>query len=230
MVARTSLAIGPVAALGLLLMTSLSAKGLGLSSTTVVYFGLEPGTPVQDGTSFDLSVFVLGEPAGAPANQTEVTQVWQNLHVLYLGPAPAEFANWSVPSWTEGSFVLDLSLTPAEVAAIESGDALLALNSSVVVDGSILGASGVIDGLLLSSSVVVGAWWSTLFGIPTPPPDPSLSSFQGIISDLAWFGSSTAGRAAYAASTIVAILLYLWEGHKLARAKLLGKPSRREAS
>jgi len=49
---------------------------------------------------------------------------------------------------------------------------------------------------------------------------------QGILDDLAWFGSSTAGRAAYAATTIVAVLLYLWEGHKLARAKLLGGPSR----
>ena len=166
------------------------------------------------------------EPAGAGANGSETKQAWQDLQVEYLGPIPGPFENWSVPSWGAGRFDLQLVLTNTEVGAIEGGQAILALNSSIVVDGSVLGASGQVDGAILSSSVVAGTWWTTIFGIPTPPPDPSLSSVQGILDDLAWFGSSTAGRAAYAATTIVAVLLYLWEGHKLARAKLLGRPSR----
>ena len=199
-------------------------------ASAVDYFDLEPGTPTQYGTTFALPVFVLGEPAGSAANFSEVKQAWQDLQVLYLGEDSAELGNWSVSSWGEGSFDLELSLTSGEIAAVESGDALIALNSSVEVDGSVLGAAGIIDGGLLSSSVVLGAWWSTIFGIQTPPPGPSFSSLQGILSDLAWFGSSTAGRAAYAAATIVAILLYLWEGHKLARAKLLGRPYGRGTS
>jgi len=192
----------------------------------VQYFRLAPGTPTESGTTFDVPVFVLGEPAGAGANGSETKQAWQDLQVEYLGPIPGPFENWSVPSWGAGRFDLQLVLTNTEVGAIEGGQAILALNSSIVVDGSILGASGQVDGAILSSSVVPGTWWTTIFGIPTPPPDPSLSSVQGILDDLAWFGSSTAGRAAYAATTIVAVMLYLWEGHKLARAKLLGPPSR----
>jgi hypothetical protein len=192
----------------------------------VQYFRLAPGTPTESGTTFDVPVFVLGEPAGAGANGSETKQAWQDLQVEYLGPIPGRFENWSVPSWGTGRFDLHMVLTNTEVSAIEDGQAILALNSSIVVDGSVLGASGQVDGPILSSSVVAGTWWNTIFGIPTPPPDPSLSSVQGILDDLAWFGSSTAGRAAYAATTIVAVMLYLWEGHKLARAKLLGPPSR----
>jgi hypothetical protein len=191
----------------------------------VQYFRLAPGTPTESGTTFDVPVFVLGQPAGGEANGSETKQAWQDLQVEYLGPIPGQFENWSVPSWGAGRFDLQLVLTDPEVSAIEDGQAILALNSSIVVDGSVLGASGQVDGAILSSSAVVGTWWNTVFGIPTPPPDPSLSSVQGILADLAWFGSSTAGRAAYAATTIVAVLLYLWEGHKLARAKLLGRPS-----
>jgi hypothetical protein len=192
----------------------------------VQYFRLTPGTPTESGTTFDVPVFVLGQPGGGDANGSETKQAWQDLQVEYLGPIPGPFENWSVPFWGAGRFELQLVLTGTEVTSIEGGQAILALNSSIVVDGSVLGASGQVDGAILSSSAVVGTWWNTVFGIPTPPPDPSLSSVEGILADLAWFGGSTAGRAAYAATTIVAVMLYLWEGHKLARAKLLGRPSR----
>lgn len=195
-------------------------------SPAVQYFRLDPGTPTETGTTFDVPVFVLGEPAGAPANRTETQQAWQDLRVEYLGVTPGPLANWSVPSWGPGRFDLQLVLTDEQIGTVEDGQALLALNSSIVVGGSILGAAGKIDGQVLGSSVVGGAWWSTVFGILTPPPDPSFSSVQGIVDDLAWFGSSTAGRAAYAATTLIAVSLYLWEGHKLARAKLVGRYSR----
>jgi hypothetical protein len=207
-----------------------SAGATSPSSSGVEYFDLDPGTPTQSGTTFSVPVFVIAEPAGFAASPGEVQQVWQNLVVVYLGDVGSVPVNWSVTTWGTGSFDLQLPLSPYEIASVESGAALLALNSSVVVAGSAVSASGLIDGAVLNSSIVAGAWWSTLFGIATPPPDPSFSSLQGIVDDLAWFGGSTAGRAAYAAATIVAILLYLWEGHKLARAKLLGTGSRREAS
>ena len=207
-----------------------SAGAASPSSSGVEYFDLDPGTPTQSGTTFAVPVFVIAEPAGFAASPAEVQQVWQNLVVVYLGDVGSQSVNWSVTTWITGNFDLQLTLPPSEIASVESGAALLALNSSVVVAGSAVSASGLIDGTVLNSSIVAGAWWSTLFGIATPPPDPSFSSLQGIVDDLAWFGSSTAGRAAYAAATIVAILLYLWEGHKLARAKLLGTGSRREAS
>jgi hypothetical protein len=209
--------------------TLLVAVGVGTASPSdlsgVQYFRLDPGTPTETGTMFDIPVFVLGQPAGGPANLSETTQAWQDLQVQFLNATPAPFTAWSVREWGAGRFDLDLALTSAQAGAVEDGQALLTLNSSVVVDGTVLGASGQVDGAVLSSAIVIGAWWSNVFGIPTPPPDPSLSSLHGIVDDLAWFGDSTAGRAAYAATTLVAILLYLWEGHKLARAKLLGRPS-----
>jgi hypothetical protein len=207
-----------------------SAGASSRSSSGVEYFDLDPGTPTQSGTTFLVPIFVIAEPAGFAASPGEVQQIWQNLVVNCLSDGGSQSVNWWVSTWGTGSFELQLSLSPSEIASVESGAALLALNSSVVVAGSAVSASGLIDGAVLNSAIVAGAWWSALFGIATPPPDPSFSSLQGIIDDLAWFGSSTAGRAAYAAATIVAILLYLWEGHKLARAKLLGTGSPREAS
>jgi hypothetical protein len=225
-----------VAALACLLLVAPVIRGESPSASpataAVQYFRLDPGTPTQTGTVFDVPIFVMGEPAGSVANRSEVQQTWQDLQVVYLGGTPATFTNWSVPAWGLGRFDLRLSLTGSEIGAIEGGQALLALNSSIMVGTTVLGAAGTIDGPVLISSVVVGAWWSTIFGIQTSPPDPSFSSFQGIIADLAWFGSSTAGRAAYAGTTLVAISLYLWEGHKLARAKLVGtatKPQREAA-
>ena len=222
--------VGLVSAVALLTVLASLAGASSPSSPGVEYFALDPGTPTQTGTSFSIPVFVIGEPAGFAASSNEVEQAWQNLAVVYLDAGGSQPANWSVTAWGTGSFELQLSLSSSEISAVNGGVALVALNSSVVVDGSVVSASGLIDAPVLISAIVTGAWWSTLFGIATPPPDPSFSSLQGIIDDLAWFGSSTAGRAAYAAATIVAILLYLWEGHKLARAKLLGASSRKEAS
>ena len=225
-----------VAVLTSLLLVLPGARGAAPSPSSdgsaVQYFRLDPGTPTQADTTFDVPVFVMGEPAGSVANRSEVQQTWQDLQVVYLNDTPETFNNWSVPSWGMGRFDLRLSLANAEVGAIEGGQAILALNSSVVVGTTILGAAGTIDGPVLGSSIVTGSWWSTIFGIQTPPPDPTFSSLQGIIDDLAWFGSSTAGRAAYAATTLVAVTLYLWEGHKLAKARLLGAPAktRREAT
>jgi hypothetical protein len=230
------LAVALVAALACLLLVLPSVRGEGPAAApaaaAVQYFRLDPGTPTQADTTFDVPVFVMGEPAGSVANRSEVQQTWQDLQVVYLNDTPETFNNWSVPSWGMGRFDLRLSLANAEVGAIEGGQAILALNSSVVVGTTILGAAGTIDGPVLGSSIVTGSWWSTIFGIQTPPPDPTFSSLQGIIDDLAWFGSSTAGRAAYAATTLVAVTLYLWEGHKLAKARLLGAPAktRREAT
>ena len=223
------LAAALVAVLACLLLVVPGVRGEGPASSeaaAVQYFRLDPGTPTQTGTTFDVPVFVMGEPAGSVANRSEVQQTWQDLQVVYLGDTPTIFTNWSVSSWGLGRFDLRLSLTNAEVGAIEGGQALLALNSSVMLGPTILGAAGTIDGPVLVSSIVVGSWWSTIFGIQTPPPDPTFSSLQGIVNDLAWFGSSTAGRAAYAATTLVAVTLYLWEGHKLAKARLLGAPTK----
>ncbi|MHB8430190.1 MAG: hypothetical protein ACYDDZ_06620 [Acidimicrobiales bacterium] len=222
-----------VAVLACVLLLIPGAQGTArASSAAVQYFRLDPGTPTQTGGSFDIPVFVIGEPAGSSANLSETRQAWQDLQVNYLNETPGPLTNWSVSTWGPGRFDLQLVLTATEIGAVDGGQALLALNSSVVVDSSVVGAAGIVDGPVLSSSIVVGAWWNTLLGIPTPPPDPTFSSLQGIIGDLAWFGSSTAGRAAYAATTIVAVMLYLWEGHKLARAKIVGQPSapRKEAA
>ncbi len=202
------------------------------ATAAVQYFRLDPGTPTESGSVFGIPVFILAEPAGSVANRSESQQAWQDLQIVYVNETPGPFLNWSVPSWGPGRFDLQLSLAPPQVAAVEGGQALLALNSSIMVGSSVVGAAGIIDGSVLSSSTIVGTWWSTIFGIQTPPPDPTFSSLQGIIDDLAWFGSSTAGRAAYAATTLVAVTLYLWEGHKLAKARLLGSPAetRREAA
>ena len=209
-----------------------TARAAGTSASAVEYYRLDPGTPTEETSTYALPIFVVAESVGSVANQSVTRQAWQSLQVVEVGTPTVPFLNWSVPGWSTGEFTLVLSLTVGEVSAIEGGQAILALNSSIRVGATVVGAAGVIDGAVLSSAVITGSWWSAVFGIPTPPPDPTPSSLPGILDDLAWFGASTAGRAAYAATTIVAVLLYLWEGHKLARAKLSGDPPRprREAA
>jgi hypothetical protein len=226
-----------VALVAVLTLLALGSPLLGTAraadvASAVEYYRLDPGTPTEESSTYALPVFVLAEPVGSVANRSVTQHAWQSLQIVDAGTPTVPFLNWSVPDGSTGEFELVLSLTVDEIHAIEGGQALLALNSSIRVGSTVVGAAGIIDGAILSSAVVEGSWWSTVFGIPTPPPDPTLSSLPGILDDLAWFGASTAGRATYAATTIVAVLLYLWEGHKLARAKLAGDPprSRREAA
>lgn len=218
----TFLAIGLLVAVGGQSDMVSAAPMPGLGSSAVQYFRFVPGTPTEDlAGTFHIPEYVLGEPAGAPANLSEVRQAWEDLILLYLNATPTPFADWSVPSFGQGRFDLRLQLTPSEVDAIESGQAVIALNSSVVVDGGVLGAAGLIDGTVLSSSIILGAWWNDLFDIETPPPSSNPRSLGDVIGDLAWFGGSTAGRALYAAVTLSAVLLYVYEGQRLAKERLL---------
>ena len=231
----TFVGVALVAVLTLLVLGSPlpgTARAAGSSASPVEYYRLDPGTPIEESSTFSLPIFVLAEPVGSVANRSVTQQAWQSLQVVDVGTPTVPFLNWSVSDGSTGAFELVLSLTTEQVNAIEGGQAILALNSSIRAGSTVVGAAGIIDGAVLDSATVVGSWWSAVFGIPTPPPDPTLSSLPGILDDLAWFGASTAGRATYAATTIVAVLLYLWEGHKLARAKLAGAPphSRREVA
>jgi hypothetical protein len=225
----TFVGVALVAVLALLALGSPllgTARAAGTAASPVEYYRLAPGTPTEESSTYALPIFVVAEPAGSVANRSVTQQAWQELQVVEVGTPTVPFLNWSVPDGSTGAFELVLSLTAEEVHAIVGGQAILALNSSIRVGSTVVGAAGIIDGAVLDSATVVGSWWSAVFGIPTPPPDPTLSSLPGILDDLAWFGASTAGRATYAATTIVAVLLYLWEGHKLARAKLSGDQSR----
>jgi hypothetical protein len=219
-----------IIAAGLVLALSLSSGAIGAVSfsppadAAVQYFRFQSGTPTEDQSDvFHIPEYVLGEPAGAPANLSEVRQAWEDLTVLYLNDTPALFENWSVPSFGPGRFTLRLQLTSSEIGVIESGQAVLALNSSIVVGGDVLGAAGLVDGTVLSSSIILGAWWNNLFDIQTPPPSSDPTTLGDVIDDLAWFGESTAGRALYAAVTLCAVLLYVYEGQRLAKERLVGK-------
>ena len=192
---------------------------------TPQYFSLEPGTPARSGDNFSVPIFVLGEPGGGPANRSDTEQAWQSLHVTYVGPAGGDFGNWSVTTWGPGWFALLASLSDGEVSSIDAGGAILALNATVEEDGTVLAASGTIGADTLLSATVPTGWWTTWFGIGSPPP-PANPTLQGVLDWLAWWGDSTPGRASYAAATLVAIGLYLWEGHKLARRALTGAPRR----
>jgi hypothetical protein len=216
-------------ALGFTLSFIGSAPGARAASP-VEEFSLLPGVPARNGDDFSVPEFVLDEPAGGAANASETEQAWQSLRAEYIGPGGGPFENWSVTDWGLGWFTLLLALGGPQVAMIEAGQAILVLNAFVQADGQVLGASGTIGSATLLSATVPSGWWTTWFGIDSPPPSAD-ASLQGILDWLAWWGGSTAGRASYAAATLIAIGLYLWEGHKLARRALSGGPNRtREAT
>lgn len=217
-------------ALSFLVVVVLSPAPTGIHDASVAavqYFGLDPGTPTVTGGAYLVPVFVIGEPAGAAANLSEVRQTWEDLSVLFLNGTPGPLGNWSVPSWGPGRFDLLMVLTPSEASAIEAGQAILALNSSVVEGSTVYGASGLVDGAVLSASIIAGSWWSNWFGIPNPPPSTDPASFSDVLGDLAWFGDSTAGRALYASMALGSALVYLLEAHRVARRRLFGKEEER---
>jgi hypothetical protein len=229
---RGRLASAPLAGslvLGFMLSFIGTAPGAHAASP-VEEFSLLPGVPARNGDNFSVPEFVLDEPAGGAANASETEQAWQSLRAEYVGPGGGPFENWSVTDWGPGWFTLLVTLGGQQVAMIEGGQAILVLNASVQVDGQVLGASGTIGSATLLSATVPSGWWTTWFGIDSPPPSAD-ASLQGVLDWLAWWGGSTAGRASYAAATLIAIGLYLWEGHKLARRALAGGPNRtREAT
>jgi hypothetical protein len=192
------------------------------------FIRLAPGTPSEVADTFEVPVFVLGEPSGSPGNVSAVRQVWEDLAVSYVNGTPGIFPDWSVPNYGLGRFTLQLVLTDSEIEEVESGQALVVLNSTVIVGSQPIPAAGVIDGAVLSSSILPSTWWSEDFGIAGPPPSTDPTGLSEILADLAWFGDSTAGRALYASMALGAALVYLLEAHKLARSKLLGKPPKKE--
>ena len=195
------------------------------------YFSIVPGTATKTrGSGFDLFVvpeFVLAEPVGAATNLSVTNQVWETLQLAYLGDT-TPFENWSVSEPLAGKFTLTLNLTDEVAAQIEAGASVLALSAEVVIGNSTLGASGTIGATVLSGATTGSGWWSTWFGMPGPPPG-ELTTVNGVVADLAWLGESETGRAIYMGSTLVAVALYLWEGHKLAKARLTGNDKAAEA-
>ena len=188
------------------------------------YFSIVPGTAAETrDTGFDLFAvpeFVLAEPVGAATNLSVTDQVWETLQLAYLG-STTPFENWSVSDTLPGKFTLTLNLTDAVASQIEAGLSVLALSAEVVIGNATLGASGTIGSAVLSGATTGSGWWSTWFGMSSPPP-ADLSSLSGVVADLAWLGESETGRAIYMGTTLVAVALYLWEGHKLAKARLVG--------
>ena len=188
------------------------------------YFSIVPGTATEIRDSgFDLFAvpeFVLAEPVGAATNLSVTDQVWETLQLAYLGDT-TPFENWSVSGASAGKFTLTLNLTVGAASEIVAGACVLALSAEVVIGNSTLGASGTIGASVLNGATTGGGWWSTWFGMPGPPPG-ELTTVNGVVADLAWLGESETGRAIYMGSTLVAVALYLWEGHKLARARLTG--------
>ena len=213
----------------LLALTAIvAATAPATASAPVQSFQLEPGTPQQLYQQFPdvfaVTEFVISEPGGAPANQTQTRQAWENLQVSVVGVSgPTE--NWSVTDWSAGYFVLVLNMTAGAVSAVEAGQALVELSSTIMVGGVAIAASGQIDGAVLSSATPLSGWWVAWFGMPTPPPP--VNSIEGAFAFLAWMDQSVTGRALYMLVTLVAVTIYVYEAHRLAKSKIVGHPARK---
>src|SRR5579871_3558109 len=148
----TFVGVALVAVLTLLLLASPllgTARATGTAASPVEYYRLDPGTPTEESSTYALPIFVLAEPVGSVANRSVTQQAWQGLQVVEVGTPTVPFLNWSVPDWSTGEFELVLSMTAAEINAIEGGQAILALNSSIRVGSTVVNAAGIIDGTVL---------------------------------------------------------------------------------
>jgi len=202
------------------------------SAASYSYVELEPGTPTASSganataatTTFAIPVFALYEPGGGPTNSTATEEIAYDLSVLFVGQGTSPLVNWTLSNVVAGSFELTLVLSASQVSAVEHGDALVSLNATLQAEaGGTLAASGTIGAATLSAAIAPPTWWEIWFGASTPPPNTD--SLYGVLQFLAWMDGTTTGRALYMLTTLVAVSLYLWEGHKLARARVAAKPS-----
>jgi hypothetical protein len=197
------------------------------AAATYTYVELEPGTPGStNGTTFEVPVFAFYEPGGGPVNATATEEIAYNLEVEYVGGGATPRVNWSVSDVAAGSFEVGLVLTVPQASGVEDGSGVLALNATLLAPGGgTLAAAGTIGAETLNAAGVPSTWWETWFGATTPPPDTD--SIGGIFAFLAWLDATTTGRALYMLTTLVAVSLYLYEAHKLTRAKIAGREDRR---
>lgn len=208
--------------LGTALIAFLAAPASG-AAETYSYVSLEPGTPsASNGTTFDIPVFAFYEPGGGPVSGTTTAQIAYNLEVDFVGSGAPARVNWSVSSVAVGSFELDLALTASQVSMVVGGGGVLSLNATILAPGGgTFAASGTIGGAVLSAATAPPTWWETWFGAATPPP--ATDSLGGTLAFLAWLDGTTTGRALYMLTTLVAVTLYLYEAHKLARSRIVPK-------
>ncbi len=201
-----------------------------VSQPGTAYMVLESGTPTEaewsDGAVFTVREFVLTEPSGSVPTSEVTRQVWEDLVITLIG-GPGTSDNWNVRTSGVGYFDLLLNLTSAQIIAVEGGSGLIELNSTVRVGNLTLPASGQITGPTLVAATPPTGWWSTWFGMPNPPPNAD--SVEGAFAFLAWLDQSVTGRALYMVVTLVAVTVYVYEAHKLARSKITGQPTRRGA-
>jgi hypothetical protein len=180
------------------------------------------GTPTRTGNTFTFPVFVELMNGGV-ANASLTGQVCRGLSVTFVNATETSALNWTPAGCGSGRLSITVPLTEAQAAETSTGSAILTLTAPVQSGTFTNLAGGVLSSQQVSAATSSTGWWSTVFGISTPPPSQNLSSIGGVVADLAWWGDSTAGRATYAATTILAVLIYLREAHRMTRERMAGQ-------
>jgi hypothetical protein len=182
---------------------------LALTEVNASYaYKLTVGTPEHIGGEFDLPVFVQ-LMNGTVANATISDEVCGNLSVTFINASAATPVNATTTGCGVGHLDVDVSLSSTEVNQTGSGAGILTLTSPVRSGTFTNLAAGAIAGQEFAEATAPPSWWLTFFGITTAPPVADPASVSDVVRDLAWWGSSTAGRATYALATIAAVAFYI---------------------
>jgi hypothetical protein len=199
----------------------LVSKALQEANATYSY-RLIGGAPSRVGNTFTFPVFVE-LMNGAIANASLTGQVCKGLTVTFVNATETTPISWTSTSCAAGRMTLVLPLTSQQATATSAGSGIITLSAPVTAGTFTNLAGGFLSSQQLNKASSPGDWWSTIFGIATPPPAQNITGVGDVIADLAWFGDSTAGRALYALTSIVAILVYVHETHKMARRRIAGE-------
>ncbi|MCI4345869.1 MAG: hypothetical protein L3K07_03855 [Thermoplasmata archaeon] len=200
----------------------LTALALEEENGTYTY-RLTPGTVIRAGLVYELPIFV-GLMSGGLANATVTSRAASGLEVAYVaGTGTLTTPTWETSNLGAGSFTLTVNLSSSEADQIANGSSVVTLSAPVTIGTFTNLAGGVIGPSSFTNETEPSGWWSTIFGIQTPPPSDDPTTVGEIIADLAWFGDSTAGRAMYALVTLVAVITYVLAAHKQARRAISGK-------
>ncbi len=200
----------------------LTALALQEENGTYTY-RLSPGTVLRAGLVYEVPIFVA-LMSGGLANATVTSRAAVGLEVSYVtGAGVSTVPTWATSNLGAGSFTLTVNLTGSEADQVANGSSVVTLSAPVTIGTFTNLAGGVIGPSSFTNETQPSGWWSTIFGIETPPPSADPVTIEEIIADLAWFDGSTAGRAMYALVTIIAVLAYILAAHKAARQKINGR-------
>jgi hypothetical protein len=190
----------------------LTVKSLLLTAmNSSIQFKLTPGMAYLNGSYIDIPIYAT-TLNDAPLNLSMTKSIAKNISANYISPSQKFVLDFKIIKIQPGTFIVELKMNDSEKQAIVSGNATISLSAPIKVGAFSNIAAGIIGSTTFKNVN------QNIFGL-TLPPNANVSSVQGIISLIAYIGSTQIGRAIYTIVISLALIYYVWKINEFQRRK-----------